>query len=642
MTNSGQELGGATDDEIRAALAVADPMTLRGLLYQLTGDESLARLPVTLAPAGNAEAMRLADKADAALVREKALRFLAAHRDRGAPDLPLGPADRLPRSMGLVAGVELPADELECWTEELAVDPFARGLRWPRTPDPEALAGFSVLVIGAGLGGLGAAVQLERAGIPYTVVEKNPGVGGTWYENRYPGARVDTPSRAYTHLFGVDYEYPNPFCEQAENEKYFNWVADTFGVRPHIEFDTEVRSAVWDEAAARWRVTLASPEGEREIAVNAVISAVGFLARPNIPDLPGAELFEGAAFHSARWPAGLDLEGARVGVIGSGCTSYQMAPELAGTAGHLSIFQRTPQWVFDRPGYRTAFPPEATWLDRNVPWYRNFQRLRVSWLSGPHVQSAAFTIDPEWSDPHTLSALNARLREQRLEFLQRKLAGRPDLVTAMTPDHPPMSARPVVVDPGLSVVDTLLRDDVDLVTAPITEVTATGVSTADGADHPLDVLVYATGFRANDFLWPMEIRGRGGRRVEDLWARDGARAWLGTMLPGFPNFFLLYGPNMNPFSLGVVTFSEMTTRFALDRVAELVLSGRSSVEVTEEAYDSYNTALDARERTRTWSDPRVDNYYRNAHGRSAANCPFEGTEMWRWLRHPEPGDLVVR
>jgi 4-hydroxyacetophenone monooxygenase len=156
------------------------------------------------------------------------------------------------------------------------------------------------------------------------------------------------------------------------------------------------------------------------------------------------------------------------------------------------------------------------------------------------------------------------------------------------------------------------------------------------------VIIYATGFKANDFLWPMEVEGRGGESLEDLWSRDGARAWVGTMLPGFPNFFMLYGPNTNPFSLGVVTFSEIMTRFALERVEELLLTGNRSVEVTQEAYRRHNDELDAREELRAWSDPRAHNYYRNTHGRSAANCPFEGTEVWQWLRHPDPGDFLLR
>jgi 4-hydroxyacetophenone monooxygenase len=636
------ELLQAGDETIDDAVRYADPMALRGLLHQLTGDESLAATPLRSMLAGVAEAKGLADAADTAMVREKAAAFLKSYRDQGAGELAIGPADRLPRSLELTAGEPIAPAELELWLEELALDPWARGLSWRAEPPRERLEDFFVLVVGAGLGGLNAAVQLQRAGIRFEVVEKNSGVGGTWYENRYPGARVDTPSRSYTHLYGVDYQYPNPFCAQAENEKYFNWIADTFDVRGAISFDTEVGSMVWDEDTATWTVTAQGPAGERVWHANAIISAVGFLSRPNLPELPGAAVFAGPAFHTARWPAGLDLTGKRVAVIGSGCTGYQLVPELADLAEHVLMFQRTPQWVFDRPGYRRPFPDQVLWLGRNLPYYANFLRFRSSWLTGPYVQSRAFAVDPEWDDPQTRSALNRRIREGRLEFLRAKLGEHPELLASMVPPHPPMSARPVAVDDRYSVLDALLRDDVTLVSAGIRTVTPHGIETVDGQEHRFDVLVYATGFQANDFLWPMEVRGRGGRRVEELWATDGARAWVGTMLPGFPNFFMLYGPNTNPFSLGVVTFSEMMTRFALERIEDLLLTGTSSVDVTPDAYWRYNHELDAREKLRTWSDPRAQNYYRNAHGRSAANCPFEGTEIWQRLRRPDTADFVVR
>lgn len=623
------------DGTLDDALRFADPMALRGWLHWLTGDETLDAA-VVRKPYGVAEAMGLAGPADAAVIREKAAAFL---RSRGDGDVPRGPADRLPRSLELAAGEPIAPDELELWTEELALDPWARSLRWQREVSTE---GVFVLVVGAGLGGLNAAVQLKRAGIPFAVLEKNPGVGGTWYENRYPGARVDSPSRTYTHLFGVDHVYPNPFCAQADNEKYFNWVADEFAVRGDIHFDTEVRSMVWDEDTGTWTVTAQGPEGERVWRATAIISAVGFLSRPNVPELPGAEAFHGPAFHTARWPRDLDLTGKRVAVIGSGCTGYQMVPELADLAEHVTIFQRTPQWTFDRPGYTRPFPEQALWLERNVPYYANFLRFRISWLTGPHVQSKAFTIDPEWDDPDTISPLNKRIRDGRMEFLRKKLGEHPDLLAKMVPPHPPMSARPVAVDAEYSILDALLRDDVDLVTEGINRLTEHGIQTLDGREHPFDVIVYATGFKANDFLWPMEVKGRGGESLEALWARDGARAWVGTMLPGFPNFFMLYGPNTNPFSLGVVTFSEIMTRFALERVEELLLTGATSVEVTQEAYRRHNAELDEREKLRAWSDPRAHNYYRNVHGRSAANSPFEGTEVWRWLRHPDPGDFLLR
>jgi 4-hydroxyacetophenone monooxygenase len=223
------------------------------------------------------------------------------------------------------------------WLETLALDPWARSFTWSAEPPAPQLEGFSVAVIGAGMGGLNAAVQLRHAGIPFTVLEKNSGVGGTWYENRYPGARVDSPSRTYTHTYGVDFPFPNPFCPQSENEKYFNWVADTFDIRKDIQFDTEVTSALWDEETSTWEIRAEHPDGPVVLRVNAVISCVGFLARPNIPHIAGMEDFAGQLFHSARWPADLDLEGKRVAVIGSGCTGYQMIPEVAKVAGHTLI-----------------------------------------------------------------------------------------------------------------------------------------------------------------------------------------------------------------------------------------------------------------------------------------------------------------
>src|SRR6476469_5348343 len=207
------ELLDATDETIEDAVRFADPMVLRGLLYQLTGDESVAATEVKGRVLGLVEAMVLVHTSDAALLQSKAAEFLKSYRDSGAGDIPVGPAERLPRSLSLSCGEDIAASELEMWMEQLALDPWARGLVWREQPEPTRLQDFSVVVIGAGAGGLGAAVQLKQAGVPYVVIEKNAGVGGTWFENRYPGARVDSPSRTYTHIFGADYEYPNPFCE---------------------------------------------------------------------------------------------------------------------------------------------------------------------------------------------------------------------------------------------------------------------------------------------------------------------------------------------------------------------------------------------------------------------------------------------
>ena len=343
-------------------------------------------------------------------------------------------------------GQTLEGENLQHHLEELALDPAARSLHWREKPDPARLKDFTVTVIGAGMGGLNAALQLRQAGFPVTVIEKNAGVGGTWWENRYPGARVDTPSRSYTHLFGVDFPYPNPFCEWRENVKYFDWVADEFDLRRHIQFETEVKALTWDEAAGEWQIDIDGPDGARTIRSRAVITAVGFLSRPNIPKIAGTEEFAGTSWHTARWPEGADLKGKRVAVIGTGCTGYQMIPELALEAAHVTVFQRTPQWLFPVPGYRSPFPPQVNWLDRNLPFHTNFMRARTCSLD--RIANVA-QIDPDFKDPYACNPLNKRARDACIEFLERKL-GDPALVAAMTPPHPVWSARAVVVDPEYS------------------------------------------------------------------------------------------------------------------------------------------------------------------------------------------------
>jgi len=648
------ELLTATDETIDDAVKHADPMVLRGLLYQLTGDESVAATQATTADTRDADPdsaskdfalvqakADVSNPADLAMIQSKAASFLKSYRDQGAPHIPCGPPERLARSLSLVAGADIPASEIEMWLEQLALDPWARGLDWLKPPPAEDLRKFVVAVIGAGMGGLNAAVQLKHAGIPYFVIEKNDEVGGTWYENQYPGARVDSPSRTYTHIYGVDFEYPNAFCLRRENLRYFKWVADHFDVRKDVTFKTEVKSVVWDEGAKLWEIKAEGPDGPRVWHANAVIASVGFLSRPNLPSIEGMETFAGQAFHTARWPAGLDLKGKRVAVIGTGATGYQLIPELSKVAGHTFVFQRTPNWCFDTKSYLDPFPAQVNWLDRNFPYIRNFIRFRLSWLAGPDTFSQIMQIDPQFEDQHARSALNKKIREQQLAFIERKLATRPELIEKMTPVAPPYSARPIIIDSDYSIYDALLRDNVALVSDPILKINPNGIEVKGGGEYPVDIIVYATGFKANDFLWPMEIRGRDGVRVEELWQKDGARAYLGTMLPGFPNFFMIYGPNTNNFGgLQIVDFEEMVTRFALQCIGGLITEKKHTVDISLDAYWRYNSEVDRAEATMMYKDPRAHNYYKNDSGRSAANNPVDIRKIWTWLRNPLNGHVT--
>lgn len=626
------ELVAASDQTIEDAIAYADPMLLRGLLYQLAGDDALVDIPVESVSLGNFVATRIADEGDVAAIREKAVQFLKSVRESGKTVL-LGERERLYRALGLAVADTVPESERDMWLEQTALDPWARGLDWKGEPDAGRRNDFRVAVIGTGLSGLNAAVHLKRAGIPFFALEKNADVGGTWYENRYPGARVDTPSRSYTHLFGTTFPYPYAYCPQEENLRYMRWVADEFDLRRSIEFNCEVTSLVWDDVRQEWTITATCNGESRIMRANAVISCVGFLSRPRMPDIEGMGSFAGTSCHTARWPADLDLAGKRVAVIGSGASGYQTTPVIARQAAHTFLFQRTPSWCFDNPSYLSPLPEQSLWLDRNFPFYVNFARFRLSWIYGPEGFRKSARIDPGFDDEHARSEVNRKTREGRVAFIRRKLESRPDLIDRMIPDAPPISSRPVIVDGDDCIYDALLRDDVTLVTDGIERITPRGIM-AGGTEHEVDVIVYATGFKANDFLWPMAVIGKDGTRLEQVWEKDGPRAYIGSMVPGFPNFFMSYGPNTNNFGgFQVVDLLEMEIRFALQCIGGLIIRDKSSVDVKEDAYWRFNEELDREERQMIYMDSRAHNYYQND-GRSCVNCPIDFRQMWTWLRDP--------
>jgi 4-hydroxyacetophenone monooxygenase len=634
-----QELLEASRAQVERAVEHAEPMVLRGLLYQLTGDPEVAATRIAVDPTGFQTAMMVACDEDVAMLRRKAVELLVAYRDAGAGELGIGPAERLPRSLSLTLGEELTSEEFDFCLEELALDPWARALAWEEPPPTELREAFSVTIIGAGLGGLNAALMLRRAGIPYTLVEKSAGVGGTWHETRYPGARVDTPSRGYTHIFGARFPYSSPFCDWAENQRYFDWVADEFDLRDEIVFETEVRELTWDDETSTWEIEVEGPGGRGTLRSNAVITAVGFLNRPKVPVIDGLDDFSGPSWHTACWPLHADLAGKRVAVIGTGCTGYQLIPALAQTAGHVVAFQRTPQWMFGVPGYLSPFPPEVAWLDRNLPYYTNFMRLRT--LGTGKAFWRLTEIDPEFDDPHTVSELNRITREASLAFLERKLGDEPDLLAAMTPVHPPWSARAVMVDEDECMLDALRWENVELVTSGVRRVSETGIVSADGTHHDVDAIVFATGFHASDYLYPMTVRGRGGRTLEDYWMSGGARAHRFCMVPGFPNLWSLYGPNSNG-GLGPGAFHELVTRYALQCMERLIVSDATAVEPAEDAYWRFAEDVDERNGRKVWSDPRSHSYYWTEHGRSVVMCPFTGPEIFELLRHPPWDELVIR
>ena len=630
----------ATDEEIRAALADAEVPPLLPALAYLTGDLSLLRDhlrpdPLMLVmPQGNLTEEQQAE------ARDLALRTLIAYRDGGCvPAPPPSDADLQRILEHVIGGVEM-GPYLPLFEEELAYRGEDR--RAPAWTIDEVAPGvdFSVVVIGAGMSGILSGHRLHQAGIEYVVLDKNSDVGGTWHESVYPGCRVDNPNHNYSYSFAQRHDWPFHYSTQNVLHDYFRSCADEFGVHQHIRFNSEVDSATWDEETARWTVRYRDGNGsETTITANAVISAVGQLNRPSWPAIDGISSYVGPYFHSAQWRHDVDLTGKRVVIIGTGCSSLQFTPEVAKVAGHVTILQRTPGWIAPTPEYHDPVPPGQRWLYRHVPTYSELNRFFIFWKMGDGAL-AAVTVDPEWqSDGTSVSEMSELMKQTILQYYDEQFGDRPDLLAKVVPTYPP-GAKRGIRDNGIWAT-TLKRPNVDLVTDPIGRVDATGVMMADGTHLDADVIIYGTGYQASNFLTPMRVTGRDGLDLHEQWGGD-ARAYLGVTIPGFPNFFCLYGPNTNIVINGsIIYFSECGVRYILGLLELLLSSGATSIEVQRQVHDDFNELVDAQNRQMAWGWSNVNTWYRNKHGRIAQNWPFPLLEYWERTRQPNPADYEL-
>jgi 4-hydroxyacetophenone monooxygenase len=374
------------------------------------------------------------------------------------------------------------------------------------------------------------------------------------------------------------------------------------------------------------------------IKVNGIISGVGLLDRPVLPDIPGLDSFEGKKFHTARWDHSYDYAGKRVGVIGTGASGMQLVPDVAMTAGSITIFQRSAGWVVPVPGYRDPVTEETRWLYQNVPYYVNWFRFRMIYNAGDDTLLDAYDIDPEWPDDGSVNRKNHAMRERLVAYLMSKVGHDPELAAKCIPNYPPMAKR-IILDNGW--FDALNRDNVELVTDPIECITPKGVRLKSGREFEFDLLVLASGFRPNDFLWPMDFTGKDGMNLNELWARDGARAHLGMMMPGFPNLWCIYGPNTNQKTGGPVMWGEMQTRYALGCIKEMLNHGWKSMDVKREVYEDHQQKMDEVLGHSIWMHPSQKSYYRNEYGRVATNTAWGSTQYWKWSLKPDVEEFEV-
>ncbi|HAP75792.1 MAG TPA: NAD(P)/FAD-dependent oxidoreductase [Acidimicrobiaceae bacterium] len=630
-----------TDEQIAAYLAEAELAPLLPALAYLTGDLSLLRPELRPDPLLVSMPFNGYTDEQQAHIRALALDTLRAYRDGGCVPAPVPADDDLLRMMEWTVGGEGMAAYLPLLEEELAYKGEDRRAPGWTLADVAPGTDLDVVIIGAGMSGILAGHRLNQAGVPYTILDKNDDVGGTWYEAAYPGCRVDNPNHNYSYSFAQRHDWPGYYSAQGTLHQYFRECADAFDVRRHVRFGCRVQRSEWDDVAKKWTVHYTDAAGAMQsITASAVISAVGQLNRPKFPtEIEGFGSFEGIAFHSAQWRHDVDLSGKRVVCIGTGASALQFLPHVAEQASSLVVTQRTPPWLAPTPDYHDAVAGGLKWLYGHVPGYSEFNRFSIFWRMGDGALEAV-KVDPEWqSDGSSVNAVSEFTRLTLLEYYKVEFADRPDLLEKVTPHYPPAAKR-MVRDNGVWA-RTLKRPNVTLETQGIRRITPTGIEMDDGTMHECDVLLYGTGYEASKFLTPMEVKGRGGADLHEQWGGD-ARAYLGVATPGFPNFFMLYGPNTNIVINGsIIYFSECGVRYILNLLELVAREGGRSIEVRRDVHDEFNERCDAENRAMAWGWSSVNSWYKNDHGRVSQNWPFTLLEYWERTRQANPAEFHI-
>ena len=632
---------GIPDDDavIEKALEDASIPTLMMSMIHMSGDACL--LDEEIRPTGvfiNEYQGYMSEEAKAT-VRAQALEVIKAFRDGGCKLPPPPDAKTVHRMMNFLVAAEVAEDYVPMMLEEMELDGIdQRSDAWNDELPVKVRAEHKVLVIGGGMSGVLAAYSLQEAGIPFVLIEKNASVGGTWFENRYPGARVDVGNHLYCYSFEPAHHWSEYFSQQGELQQYFEGVVNNHRLQDHIHFNTEVIRVVFEEDSKLWTVDTVDKDGKKQqYVVNSVISAVGQLNRPTYPDIPGIESFNGQWCHSANWDNSIDCTDKTVVVIGSGASAFQLVPTIAKRVAHMTVFQRSAPWMFENPIYHDKVPQGKKWCLQHLPFYTRWFRFLIFWPACDGAYDTVF-VDQDW--PHqdrSINAMNDMVYDMFAEYIKGQVGDDEDLLAKVIPDYAPMGKR-TLQDNG-SWLSALKRDNIDLVTSGVISVSEEGVTAEDGIFYPADIILYATGFETDQFLWPMEIRGRGGVTLADQWGLEPA-AYLGITVPNFPNFYCMYGPGTNLAFGGSLIFNgECQIRYIMECLKAHIQSGEQTIECKEDVFADYNRRFRELHAQLVWEHDSIKtSFYQNAEGKVTLLWPWKILDMWRWTKQVNEAD----
>ena len=619
-------------DKLRQGVELANIPALLMVLVQLTGDEKWLAEPYV---PRRAKGLDDNDSGNLPLKIQKEIRSAASEAiagwARGVPAaLPRPGRALLARMLSGAMVEEVPEQYGDIIAAAMKLD--------EEPPKARAPAHTQAIIIGAGVSGICAAIRLREMGVECQIFEKNQGFGGTWWENRYPGCGVDTPNLTYTFSFAAN-DWSRYFPLQKEILGYLEKTANQHELRELVLFETKVERARWREEDAKWEVQVIDREGRAQtFQSDILISATGVLNIPMVPHIKGMDTFKGVVIHSSSWPEDLNVEGKRVAVIGNGASAMQIVPAIAPKVSQLTIFARSKQWAAPFPQFGKEVPEAVRYLLNVMPLYRLWYEQRLSWTFNDRVHETLFK-DPKWRDPaRSVNAVNDRHRRFFTDYVISELGDRQDLLKHVLPDYPPFAKR-MLLDNGW--YRALRRDNVRLIPHNLSEVNENTLTAGNGETIEADVIILATGFKASELLSSYEIVGRNGRVLSDFWENDNASAYFGTTVPGFPNFFILLGPNVGSGHGGsMIRNIECQTNYATSVLQEMFDQQAATAEVREDIYQNYSKKIDEAHEKMVWTHPGVDNWYRNSRGRVVVITPWRNDAFWRMTRQAKPEEYV--
>lgn len=602
-------------------------------LYHLTGDDKWLSEPFR--PRRDVRLIAARDAGFTDEARREVCDQAAAFIDNGFPSpVVTDPGDGLMvEMMSTCMGETIPPEYSLMMREDLGFVSRDAGLTVDTQHLQSAHTDPHVVIVGAGVSGLALGAQLSRLGVSYVILDANDEVGGTWYRNRYPGCGVDTPNHAYSFSTGKRNKWTRYFALRPEIQQYIVDSSRDNGVHNNVILERRVVSARWSEDTQTWTITATTPSGDEETYVAPIfVSAIGGLSTPRIADVPGIEKFKGPLFHPFYWPDDLDVSGKRVALVGTGASAMQIATTIAPHVEQLTIYQRSPQWARDIKGYRDLIDEGEMWLLENFPFYAEWFRFSMFWRYGDGLLPA-LRKDPEWEHPdRSMNRINDRHRQEMLTYIESMIGHRPDLMEKCVPTYPPYGKR-ILLDNGW--YEMLLRDNVELITDAVDCIDESGVI-AGNEHRSADVVVMATGFEVHQFLGRIDVAGRDGVRLSDVWANDDPRAYLGLSVSGFPNLFMMSGPNTFLAHGGSLIFmGECQARYISSAIVQMSAQGISSIDVDTAVMDEYNAKVDAEHEQLIWTHPGMTTWYRNKYGRITVVLPWRLVDYWSMSHDPD-------